>query len=94
MAGEVLKPKTYSLRILEFLRNISKDELDLILKIAPFITEKLIFHKEKILENYGIPYDLILQLDELGIVNSSGLIIYTMKLEANTELYIIKEPPL
>ena len=85
LAGEVLKPRTYTYRFLSVLSNISKDELDLILKIAPFITEKLIFHKEKILENYGIPYDLILQLDELGIVNSSGLIIHTMKLEAKTK---------
>lgn len=84
LAGEVLRPKSYSFRVLELLRNISKGELDLILQISSFITEKVLFHKDKILEKYGISYDLILQLDELGIVNSSGLIEHTMILEPKT----------
>ncbi len=84
LAGEILKPKSYSLRVLEFLKNISKDELDLILEITPFITEKLIFHQDNLLEKYDISYDLILRLDELGIVNSSGFIEHTMKLEPKT----------
>lgn len=42
LAGEILQPHSYSLRLLEFLRNISKDELELILKIMPFITGDVI----------------------------------------------------
>ena len=74
LAGEILKPKTYSYRILEFLRNISKNELNSLLKILPFIVNDYVPKYDKILEKYGISYSLILELDELGVLNSSTMI--------------------
>jgi len=74
LAGEVLKPRTYSLRLLEVLRNISKEELDLIIKIAPYVSADFIFYYEGMLEKYNITYSMILSLDELGIINSDSFI--------------------
>ena len=85
LAGEILQPHSYSLRLLEFLRNISKDELELILKIMPFITGKKIFKNDNILSKYGINYELILKLDEIGILNSSAMISQYYDLNNNEQ---------
>lgn len=74
LAGEVLKPRTYSFRLLELLKNISKEELNLILKIAPFVSADFIFYYEGMLEKYNITYSMILSLDEIGVINSDSFI--------------------
>lgn len=84
LAGEILVEKSYSLRVLEFLKNISKDELDIILKVMPFITGKFIFNDSSVLKKYDIPYGLILKLDELGVVNSSGMISNNINFDENS----------
>lgn len=83
LAGEVLKPRSYSLRLLELLKNISKDELDLILKIAPYVSADFIFHYEGMLEKNNITYSMILILDELGIINSDSFIQREFQLAPN-----------
>lgn len=85
LAGEILQPHSYSLRLLEFLRNISKDELDLILKIMPFITGDVIFNDDNVLSKYDINYGLILKLDEIGILNSSATISQNYDLNNNEQ---------
>lgn len=83
LAGEILQPHSYSLRLLEFLRNISKDELELILKIMPFITGDVIFNDDNVLSKFNINYGLILKLDEIGILNSSATISQNYDLNNN-----------
>ncbi len=85
LAGEILNPQSYSLRLLEFLRNISKDELELILKIMPFITGDVIFNDDNVLSKYDINYGLILKLDEIGILNSSATISQNYDLNNNEQ---------
>ena len=85
LAGEILQPHSYSLRLLEFLRNISKDELELILKIMPFITGDVIFNDDNVLSKYDINYGLILKLDEIGILNSSATISQNYDLNNNEQ---------
>lgn len=70
LAGEVKNPGRYSLRTLEFLRNLSQDEAKVIEKVSPFVVSNVIFRgDEALLESEGITFSLLLALQELGIVS-------------------------
>ncbi len=80
LAGEIKKPKSYSLRTLDILRNISKDEAKVFLKFAKLSIfsngESFIlnFKKEKLLkEKYQLNYKDRLLLEELGLIASNDL---------------------
>ena len=78
LAGEIKQPKSYSLRTLETLKNLSKYEAELFQKITPCILTlgKNLFlpSDNELLEKYGIMYGEIIALDECGLINSSGLV--------------------
>lgn len=70
LAGEVKNPGRYSLRTLEFLRNLSQDEAKAIEKLSPFVVSDVIFRGDKaFLESEGISFSLLLTMQELGIVS-------------------------
>lgn len=90
LAGEILKPRTNSLRLLDFLKNTSREEFNTILKIMPVISEDVILQELDVLNKYGISYDLILKLDELGVLNSNGFTNVTVELESKHKLNLIQ----
>ena len=94
LAGEILRPKTNSLRLLEFLRNTSREELDILLKIMPFIFGQNIFNELEILSKYGISYELILKLDEWGVLNSNTFTNYTVDLDIHQIVKIFENETL
>lgn len=70
LAGEVKSPGRYSLRTLEFLRNLSPDEAKAIEKVSPFVVNNVIFRGDKkLLASEGVTFSLLLALQELGIVS-------------------------
>lgn len=70
LAGEVKSPGLYSIRTLDFLRSLSKSEAEQISKLAAFIVEGSIVRSDsKYLEEHGMPFDQLLQLQELGVVS-------------------------
>ena len=70
LAGEILKPRAYSLRLLDFLHNTSKEELERILKIAPFVVlDGFIIKNDNILNENRIVFDDILFYSEIGILH-------------------------
>lgn len=70
LAGEVKNPGRYSLRTLEFLRNLSQEEAKAIEKVSPFVVNDVIFRGDKVvLESEGVTFSLLLALQELGIVS-------------------------
>jgi len=90
LAGEVQKPNTYSLRTLDVLRNISKDEADIFLKFASLsivtgnATFILNFQNEKLLQDkYQLKFKEHLLLAELGILVESELQYKTTKTDDN-----------
>ncbi len=91
LAGEIIKPKSCSFRTLEILKNMSKDEFDMFLKICPFICEQFLSDEGGLLEKYGIEYEMILILDECGLINSGGLITRRMNIEKNTIILSTKK---
>lgn len=73
LAGEVKCPGRFSLRTLEFLRNLSQDEAKAIERLSPFVVSDLIFCDEKaLLESAGLTFSLLLSLQEIGIVSGVG----------------------
>lgn len=83
LAGEIKKPKTYSLRTLELIRNLSKIEAETFMKIANLAIEtrgKNYLFKDKenklLMENHNIPYSDIALLVEIGLMQPGTFINY------------------
>lgn len=70
LAGEVISPGSYSLRTLEFLKGLSKQEAELIQTLAPFVIKStMIWRNLETLEQAGLPYPTLIQLQELGLLS-------------------------
>lgn len=70
LAGEVKKPKSYSLRTLEVLKNIAKDEAELFARFSQFAIScsNDTFVLIETLKEYGIKFSELLLLEELGFI--------------------------
>ena len=77
LAGEIQNPNSYSYRALEVLKNMTRQEVDQLQKLASFSmgSEEIqfIFDDDIILSKYGIKFNDILILEECGLINSSSL---------------------
>lgn len=76
LAGEIKSPGTFSLRTLEFLKNLSREDARRITKLAPFVVDSdFVFRgNDTLLASEGITLSFLLDLQELGVVDSvSGL---------------------
>ncbi len=70
LAGEIKQPGSYSIRTLDFLKNLSKSEAELICKAAKFVIENRIFrNKDVYLEKEGIGFTELLLLQDIGIMS-------------------------
>lgn len=71
LAKEIERPSTFSMRTLETLRNLSAEEADLFVKIAPFVMQQnshFIFNESDALSKCGIHYVDIAKLTECGLL--------------------------
>ena len=73
LAQEFLEPGRYSLRLLEFLRTMSKSDAQLIEKIAPFISNNWLIYErpgseDSILNQFNITEKELSFLEEIGII--------------------------
>lgn len=85
LAGEVKKPKSYSLRTLEVLRNMSKEEAEQITKASQYVLYGGIICSE----DFGINLDSQSFLDEMGLICGEGLIrTYTIHTDDYTPIVI------
>jgi hypothetical protein len=77
LAGELKAPGSYSLRVLDFLRNLSQEEAQAIEKLSKLVIEDVICRDEKsLLEENGFGFSTLLALQDLGVlsgVESLGL---------------------
>ena len=72
LAGEIKSPGSYSLRTLEFLKNLSHKEALQIAKVSPFVINgRVIFRGNKQLlgGSEGITFNDLLNLQNLGVVS-------------------------
>ena len=92
LAGEVKKPGSFSLRTLDTLRNINQKEAEMFVQIAPFLVSSesaLVLSSDKaLLAKYGIPYGMIVALDECGLINSSSFLSLDIQLSEQNETTI------
>lgn len=97
LAGEIKNPESYSLRTLELLKNLSKNEAETFMKFASLAINSngvsfiLNFKNEKLLEEtYKLNFSERLLLEELGFLTANNLqfkILATK--EQGGELYFI-----
>lgn len=72
LAGELKSPGSYSLRALEFLRNLSAAEAGEIARLSRFVVAGVIVRSEKaILDAEGISFGFLLRMQDLGIVSGA-----------------------
>ncbi len=74
LAGEVKQPKSYSLRTLELLRNMTQEEAELFQKVAQFNIDGFIYSSNDFLKKKGISYTAIAKLIEIGLLQSGDLV--------------------
>lgn len=78
LAGEVKQPKSFSLRTLDVLRNMTKDEAELFVEVS-----STVFLGEYIIKDDNvINLSKILKLNDVGLVLLEAL-VHTLKVEAN-----------
>lgn len=69
LAGEVKSPGRFSLRTLEFLRNLSQAEAQAIERISPFVISNLLYRgDDAMLKTEGVSFSDLLALQELGVL--------------------------
>lgn len=69
LAGEVKSPGRFSLRTLEFLRNLSQAEAQAIERISPFVISDVLYRGDDvILEAEGVSFSDLLAMQELGVL--------------------------
>lgn len=88
LAGEIENPSSYSLRTLDVLRNMSKEEAECFVKICnasiKIESEKYVIPADQdYLSKNGIDYSDILMLEEIGLINSGSGIHINDDLESN-----------
>lgn len=95
LAGEVKRPKSYSVRTLDILRNLSTEEAEVFIKFGSLAIHSrdvvflLDFQNEKILkEEYQLNFNERLLLEELGLLAANDLIFKIEKTE-NTSMVIV-----
>ncbi len=91
LAGEVKRPKSFSLRTLDILRNLSKEEAQVFMKFASLHVKSgdncfiLNFKNEKLLEEkYGLNFNDRLLLEELGFLTANDLQIELAKTDSQS----------
>ncbi len=76
LAGEVKRPGSFSLRTLDMLRSISKEDAEKIARLAPYHISGDVLYRDDILDKHGIVFSLLIEMQELGMlsgVDSTGM---------------------
>jgi hypothetical protein len=76
LSGEVKEPGTYSLRCLDFMRNLTQSDAKLIELLSGLLIQKFVWRPESRDDTYPLSLDQLLDLQNLGVisgVDSTGL---------------------
>ncbi|MGN1155567.1 MAG: DUF2806 domain-containing protein [Agathobacter sp.] len=95
LAGEIIKPGSFSIRTLETIRNLSQHEAATFQKILPLIVrfsdQAFLTAQCEILKKYGVSYSDILLLDECGLTTSDGMLTINPKVTNATPLALFNK---
>lgn len=99
LAGEIIKPNTYTLRTLTTLKNITSNEAKLFQEVAPFVIANMkynyIYADNELLEKYDFTYGKLMVLEDCGLINLNGFVSLDFQSDeniicCNTLILIIK----
>lgn len=89
LAGEIKRPKSCSLRTLDTLMNLSKEEALLFQQMSPYIIKQkdecYFINQDELLKKTNINLDNIISLSECGLVNDSSFLTVSFDLEPNRD---------
>lgn len=89
LAEEIKRPKTHSLRLLEVLKNITKEEAEIFVKLSQYaIDDNCILRDFDYLEGKGIKYEHLALIEEIGLINVDNSLVKIIKLD-NENIYPI-----
>ena len=95
LAGEITRPGSFSMRTLETIRNLSKNEAEAFQRIVPCIVitgnDYLLSSDSEVYEKYGIKFSDILTLDECGLMTSSGSLSLTQTITGESEVLVYND---
>ena len=76
LAKEIKQPNTYTLRTLNILKNITREEAILFNELMPFLIftdEPILYGNTELLKKYKITYDKLLILEDCGFIKMNGM---------------------
>jgi hypothetical protein len=86
LAGEIKSPGKYSLRTLEFVKNLSRQEALDIARLSSFVVAgNVVRVAEELLDREGITFGYLLRIQQLGIIDGVGGIGLRVTFESDEE---------
>lgn len=94
LAGEIAKPSSFSLKTIDVMKNLSKKDAELFIKICShsFVingSNYFLPHEGEYLEFAGITYENIMKLNELGLMFNNGLISFELSISNTPQTLIV-----
>lgn len=95
LAGEINKPHSFSLRTIEVLKNMGKEEAELFTKICKccFSSHNSLFlpFYEGYMESKGITYSMIMYMSEQGLMYNDGTLVMRIPINKENNVLLINE---
>lgn len=83
LAGEVKRPNSFSLRTLELLKNLSKNEAEIFTKFSQLKLSSnqnaYILNNDKVFNKFNITFNDRLLMSELGLINNDNNLVFKIK---------------
>lgn len=94
LAGEIAQPSSFSLKTIDVLKNLSKKDAELFIKICShsFVmndSNYFLPHEDEYLKFAGIAYENIMKLNELGLMFNNGLISFKLNISNTPQTLIV-----
>jgi hypothetical protein len=91
IAGEFLSPGRYSYRLMDFVKNLTKDEAGLIEKVAPFVVSQAVVKvNEAVLQESGVTPNVLHELQDLGVLSGVDFIGHHVVYPSSDGTHFIK----
>jgi hypothetical protein len=95
LASEVKQPKSYSLRTLDILRNISKDEAELFTKISTLViynnNDYFIPNEKSLYEKYDISFNDLYNIKESRLIDITSTLTLKFTLKNNGRIVLFNK---
>lgn len=94
LAGEIAQPSSFSLKTIDVMKNLSKKDAELFIKICShsFVingSNYFLPNEDEYLKFAGIIYENIMKLNELGLMFSDGLISLDLSISNEPQILMI-----